>query len=603
MTLQCSVKHGKEVMKTVLRIFICLLFLAPVIFAATTDALSPRLVVNNASIGSESWSNPSRANQSDNSKATVEIEEGDVSHYLKATNFSFILPATAVIGGIMVDVERSVSSVGGGSVTRDAAVRLVKAEGIGTADRATTTAYTTTDTYESHGGSNDLWNTTWTASDIMHAQFGTVIAVTTDSDDDKTARIDHIRITVTYNTPPTIALLAPNNDEHWNGTQTVQWVASDPDNDSLSITIQASADNLTWITLTSNESNDGSFLWNTSMVPDNASYRVRVNASDGFLTNQDDSNNTFVVDNTPPIITLFGANVPDHPWDTTYTDAGATAHDAIDGNRTTAILTTNTVITSMLGSYAVTYQVNDTTGNPTIPVVRNVTVRDTIPPLIQLIGSDIDIVIGTGYTDSGATASDNYNGDITLAIVVINTVNANGRGSYTVTYTVNDSSGNAALPVTRNVTVVAYPDKGAHYPSLGPDAFSYFARPPGALPPGTAFATVTTSAPAASPTTTAAPTAGPASRAPAGDVGEARSATTTGVSTAPVSGGENTISGRATLGSPGTITGAVIGTHKITPLRWAALLGIVALILLAITRHRHRNAEHMLKEFLQQWKR
>ena len=46
-------------------------------------------------------------------------------------------------------------------------------------------------------------------------------------------------------------------------------------------------------------------------------------------------------------------------------------------------------------------------------------------------------------------ASDNYDGDITADIVTVNNVDTSVIGSYTVTYNVTDSSGNAASEVTR----------------------------------------------------------------------------------------------------------------------------------------------------------
>src|SRR5258708_1426314 len=58
-----------------------------------------------------------------------------------------------------------------------------------------------------------------------------------------------------------------------------------------------------------------------------------------------------------------------------------------------------------------------------------------------------------GYTDAGATASDNCGGNITSRIVTVNPVDANTLGTYTVTYNVSDTVGNAAVQVTRTVIV------------------------------------------------------------------------------------------------------------------------------------------------------
>ena len=65
---------------------------------------------------------------------------------------------------------------------------------------------------------------------------------------------------------------------------------------------------------------------------------------------------------------------------------------------------------------------------------------DTISPVITLNGDDpVIIVVGTTYTDAGATALDDVDGDITDSITVINTVDTTIPGSYTITYNVSDA--------------------------------------------------------------------------------------------------------------------------------------------------------------------
>src|SRR5690606_11196414 len=65
------------------------------------------------------------------------------------------------------------------------------------------------------------------------------------------------------------------------------------------------------------------------------------------------------------------------------------------------------------------------------------------------------IVVGESYTDPGATASDDVDGDLTDRIVVDNPVDVDVIGAYTVTYNVTDSSGNSATTLTRTVDVTA----------------------------------------------------------------------------------------------------------------------------------------------------
>jgi hypothetical protein len=80
---------------------------------------------------------------------------------------------------------------------------------------------------------------------------------------------------------------------------------------------------------------------------------------------------------------------------------------------------------------------------------------DSIPPVIVVIGPvTIYVREGTSYIDGGATATDNVDGDISDRIVVVNPVNADRAGTYTVTYRVEDLAGNAAV-ATRTVIVQA----------------------------------------------------------------------------------------------------------------------------------------------------
>ncbi len=85
---------------------------------------------------------------------------------------------------------------------------------------------------------------------------------------------------------------------------------------------------------------------------------------------------------------------------------------------------------------------------------------DTTAPVITLIGaSTIDLDQGSTYTEQGATAADNIDGDISANIVVAgDTVDTNTVGTYVVTYNVSDAAGNAATQEARTVNVNAIVD-------------------------------------------------------------------------------------------------------------------------------------------------
>ena len=161
-----------------------------------------------------------------------------------------------------------------------------------------------------------------------------------------------------------------------------------------------------------------------------------------------------IVDTTAPVITLLGDDTVTVEVGSVYTDAGATAIDNYDGDISSSIVTVNPVDTNTVGTYIITYNVSDVSGNVALEVTRTVNVVDTTLPVITLLGDNpVTIEVGSTYTDAGANATDTYDGDITSSIVTVSTVNTAIEGVYTVTYNVSDASGNAAVEVTRTVNV------------------------------------------------------------------------------------------------------------------------------------------------------
>lgn len=77
------------------------------------------------------------------------------------------------------------------------------------------------------------------------------------------------------------------------------------------------------------------------------------------------------------------------------------------------------------------------------------------PPVITLNGSaTVTLKVGGIYTELGAKATDDKDGDLTEKIITTGTVNTSVAGTYTITYTVSDSAGNVTK-VTRTVKVEA----------------------------------------------------------------------------------------------------------------------------------------------------
>jgi hypothetical protein len=188
---------------------------------------------------------------------------------------------------------------------------------------------------------------------------------------------------------------------------------------------------------------------------------VTCNATDASGNQADSAGfNVVVQDTTVPSISLVGANPQVIEAGAPYEELGATATDAVDNDATltaSIVIDASAVDTSTVGSYAVTYNVSDSQGNAAEEVTRSVDVVDTTAPEITLLGSTpVTVEVGTAYTDAGAKATDVGDDDATLtsAIITVNPVDANTVGTYTVTYNVTDSQGNAAAEVTRTVDVV-----------------------------------------------------------------------------------------------------------------------------------------------------
>lgn len=174
----------------------------PLVIDTTAGPNSPGTMADDATVGTAMWQNPNNSQVSDNVYSTITGLAG-TSHYLKATNFGFSIPAGATITGILAEVERKGSGPGTEWLT-DNSVKIVKANGsIGTTEKAdTATIWPITDTYASYGYSSDLWGETWATIDINDVDFGIVVSAKDNFPDfGRSPYIDHIRITVYYTDP------------------------------------------------------------------------------------------------------------------------------------------------------------------------------------------------------------------------------------------------------------------------------------------------------------------------------------------------------------------------------------------------------------------
>ena len=130
-----------------------------------------------------------------------------------------------------------------------------------------------------------------------------------------------------------------------------------------------------------------------------------------------------------------------------YDDPGVTAK--VFGLKRSTEVVENTVDTSKTGVYHIIY--NFVYKEFDMTLVRIVTVIDDTPPEINLNPGIDTIKLGTTWEDASITYEDNSNEEV--VITTVGEVNNNLIGTYIITYTATDASGNIAS-IKRYVSVI-----------------------------------------------------------------------------------------------------------------------------------------------------
>ena len=107
-------------------------------------------------------------------------------------------------------------------------------------------------------------------------------------------------------------------------------------------------------------------------------YHLRYNVSDSSGNPAEEKTRTVtVVDTTPPTITLAGDNPLTLRVGTPYAEPGYSATDIYDGDLTAQVTVTGVVDHTTEGTYVLTYNVSDSSGNPADEKSRTVNVVST----------------------------------------------------------------------------------------------------------------------------------------------------------------------------------------------------------------------------------
>ncbi len=215
---------------------ILLILISPLLYSQSQGPLSGGTFSNVNITGGINWSNPGRSISSNNSYSISNNDlsnNGDYTDYLKVTNFGFSIPNGATIDGIIVEIEYFDN--GSSNKARDNNVRIVKGGTIGTADKSNGINWPNNDpdSYTSYGSNIDLWNETWTDTDINSTTFGFAISGKRQGNGSGECfpAIDHIRITVYYTDVLPIELTYFISSE-FNNTIILNWETSTETNNN-----------------------------------------------------------------------------------------------------------------------------------------------------------------------------------------------------------------------------------------------------------------------------------------------------------------------------------------------------------------------------------
>ena len=136
-----------------------------------------------------------------------------------------------------------------------------------------------------------------------------------------------------------------------------------------------------------------------------------------------------------------------------YLEEGATSSIRDNNILYSLDIDSSDVDTKHTGEYEVIYNILNKY-NVKATITRKVTVIDVTAPEIVLIGnSPLDVIEGDEYIELGAYAIDDVDGDISSRVQISGLPDTSTIGTYTITYTITDSSGNTNT-ITRTVNVV-----------------------------------------------------------------------------------------------------------------------------------------------------
>lgn len=465
-----SADVGLKKVGAILNIFalVAVLF-SPILVSVPTASAATVAGPNNGTVfagniaspfGDTNWSNASRASSSNDQYASADLDSNDESEYLRVQGFNFGIPTDATINGIEVKVEKRAES-SGNNIT-DYSVRLVKNGVISGDDKANTVSeWGNSDFISTYGGSSSLWGLSWSSSDINNANTGVVFAAQRGSGGgDREARVDHISMTVYYtpalaSTTTNVNCPTVNFGSSTTCTATVTRVSgSNAPSGSVSFASNATGTfSASSCVLSGSGASTSCSVDYTPTAFNSGSQTITANyGGDSNFTTSSGNTALTINDVTSPV---FGATPGITQEATSLSGAVVSftisATDNVDGS-VTPVCSPVSGATFAFGTTTVNCTATDSHSNSSTASF-SVTVQDTTAPTITILGSNpLNLNVGDTYTESGASANDNIDGDITGSITTVGSVDTAVPAAYFIGYSVSDAHGNTAN-ATRTVYV------------------------------------------------------------------------------------------------------------------------------------------------------
>jgi len=164
---------------------------------AVTAWTSPALGQSIAKAGGAvHWTTPTNIYTSNNQYAYARIPWDSESHYLRATQFGFSIPAGATIDGLEARFERKAEIA---DAIEDMDLHLVYGGSQRGIDKAAL-MWSATEGYVTYGSPSDGWGASLTQAIVNHSSFGIQISVLNsyEEEEDWRAYVDHIQIRIYY---------------------------------------------------------------------------------------------------------------------------------------------------------------------------------------------------------------------------------------------------------------------------------------------------------------------------------------------------------------------------------------------------------------------